>query len=60
LMEAAFAEAGLAVDAWIEPSPSPECRTADPVAWERLSAGPWFVLVALSARGGSPGSRPRG
>jgi SAM-dependent methyltransferase len=60
LMEAAFAAAGLSVDAWVEPMPVEACRAADPVAWERLTGGPWFLFAVLSAAGGRPASRPRG
>jgi hypothetical protein len=59
-MEAAFAEAGLVVEELVRPAPLPECREVDPVAWERLTTGPWFLFVVLSAPGGSSGSRPGG
>ena len=60
LMEAAFAASGFAVDAWVEPAPVAECRDADPVAWERLTGGPWFLFAVLSAAGGRSASRLRG
>jgi SAM-dependent methyltransferase len=59
LMEEAFAASGLRVDAWVQPAPVPECRTADPVAWERLTTQPWFLFAVLSAAGGRPASRLR-
>ncbi|WP_272476551.1 class I SAM-dependent methyltransferase [Baekduia alba] len=59
-MEAAFAAAGLVVEALVEPAPLPACREANPVAWERLTTRPWFLFAVLSAPGGSSASPPRG
>lgn len=55
-MLAAFADAGLEVEALVEPAPLPECRVVDPLAWERLSGRPWFLVVLLTV----PGRRPAG
>jgi ubiquinone/menaquinone biosynthesis C-methylase UbiE len=48
-MTSSFAAAGLVVEETILPRPAEACREADPVAWERLSTLPWFVLFALRA-----------
>jgi SAM-dependent methyltransferase len=59
-MHAAFAEAGLRVDALVEPRPLAACRERDPVAWERLTTRPWFLFAVLSAAGGRRPGRPDG
>jgi SAM-dependent methyltransferase len=58
-MLAAFAAAGLAVEEVVEPEPLPECRQVDPVAWERLSGRPWFLVFVLSAPGRRTAGRRR-
>lgn len=50
-MEAAIGAAGLTLERWVEPAPLPECERADPVAWERLTGGPWFVFGVLRVPG---------
>lgn len=46
-MRRAFAAAGLEVAARVEPVPLEACRAADPVAWERLTTRPWFLVFVL-------------
>ncbi|HET6506643.1 MAG TPA: methyltransferase domain-containing protein [Baekduia sp.] len=53
----AFAAAGLEVEELVEPAPLRECRAADPVAWERLTSGPWFLVAVLSAPGRTTAGR---
>jgi SAM-dependent methyltransferase len=57
MMLEAFAASGLVLEETILPRPLEACRDADPVAWERLTTLPWFVLFALSVPGRTPGAR---
>jgi SAM-dependent methyltransferase len=60
MMSDAFAASGLVLEETILPRPLETCRDADPVAWERLTTLPWFVLFALSVPGRTPGARGPG
>ena len=46
-MSHAIAAAGFLIERITEPSPGPEFAAADPDAYRRLSAKPWFVVFSL-------------